>query len=321
MPTVGKELAELHLCICHQGSIVPFLSSVYLLRDTNTAIVVLTNSMANNDAADWLGQLLLEAVLDKLEKNDYVSIPKASAKTSVGLWPRMARELETHRSPNTQHKSLVEYVGIYYNNIDSWCIEVFEDIGELRMCFQRNRELPCWLDHYQHDVSSWLLTRKEDAHLRRFSVINAELYLIDFKSGDAGTNVDQLVWRHDPDVPGGEIFYGNPLACGSMGEVYLRIGRYAIEDPSCYACRTIMMCAATSSARVLAWSYRDAEHYIKKPASRFLGGYFITIAPDCLFDTSGSAGICWRSRSITLSTESWLLQEKSCEEHFLLLIN
>ena len=51
------------------------------------------------------------------------------------------------------------------------------------------------------------------------------------------------------------------------------------------------------------------------------GGYFITIAPDCPFDNSGFAGIYWRSRFITLSTESWLPKEKTCKEHFLLLID
>ena len=130
----------------------------------------------------------------------------------------MARELQTHRMPNTHHKPLAEDIGIYYDIIGSWCIEILEDIGELKMWFQRNRELSYWLDHYQNDVFSWLLTRNEDVHRGRFPVIHAEFYLMNFKSSDAGTsdagtNVDQLVWRHDADVPGSEIFYKNPPTC------------------------------------------------------------------------------------------------------------
>lgn len=85
MPVVGKGLAKPQLCIFHQGSLQSFVSSVHLLPDTNTAIVVLTNSMANNDTADWLGELLLEAVLDNPDKNDYIEIAKSSAKTSTEL--------------------------------------------------------------------------------------------------------------------------------------------------------------------------------------------------------------------------------------------
>lgn len=214
MPKVGKGLAEPRLCIYHQGSIVPFLSSVHLLPDTNTAIVVLTNSMANNDAADWLGQLLLEAVLDNPEKNDYISIAKESAETSVGLWPRMAKELERRRIPNTHHRPLAEYSGAYYNIIGNWCIEVFEDKGVLKVCFQGNRKLAYRLDHYHHDVFSWLLTRDEDVHRGRFPVIDPAFYLMKFEFGDAGTTFDRLVWRHDPDIPGGEVFYKEPLTCG-----------------------------------------------------------------------------------------------------------
>ncbi|KAL8657088.1 MAG: hypothetical protein Q9226_002263 [Calogaya cf. arnoldii] len=83
MPIVRKGIETPRLCIDHQGSIVPYLSSAHLLPDTNTAIVVLTNSMANNDAAVWIGQLLLETVLDNPDRNDYVAIAKGSVRGLV----------------------------------------------------------------------------------------------------------------------------------------------------------------------------------------------------------------------------------------------
>lgn len=54
MPVVGKGLGEKELCIYHQGSTNTFLSSVHLLPESHTAIVVLANSMGRNDTADWL---------------------------------------------------------------------------------------------------------------------------------------------------------------------------------------------------------------------------------------------------------------------------
>lgn len=64
MPMVGKGLKEPRMVYHHQGSLIDYLCSIHLIPSTRTAIVVLTNSMSNNDAADWLGQLLLETVLE-----------------------------------------------------------------------------------------------------------------------------------------------------------------------------------------------------------------------------------------------------------------
>ncbi|KAI4233713.1 MAG: hypothetical protein LQ349_004237 [Xanthoria aureola] len=210
MPIVGKGIKTPRLCIYHQGSIVPYLSSAHLLPDTNTAIVVLTNSMANNDAADWLGQLLLETVLDNPDKNDYVAIAKESAAASVALWPAMAKELETRREPNIPQQPLTNYEGKYYNIIGDWCIDVFEAEGILMVCFQGQRDESYPLDHYRPHEFSWLLTRDEDVRRGRFPVVNLDFYILTFRAADEAGTMHQLIWRHDPAVPSGEIFYRHP---------------------------------------------------------------------------------------------------------------
>jgi low affinity Fe/Cu permease len=121
MPVVGKNLDKPRLCIHHQGSLISFLTSVYMLPDTKTAIVVLTNSMAINNVADWIGELILETVLDNPEKNDYLSIARQTAKE----YARMAEELERRRQKGTRHRPLDEYVGACYNAVENWRFEVF----------------------------------------------------------------------------------------------------------------------------------------------------------------------------------------------------
>ncbi|KAL9611292.1 MAG: hypothetical protein Q9167_004056 [Letrouitia subvulpina] len=219
MPLVGKGLDEPRLCIYHQGSIPWGLSSAHLLPDTNTAIVVLTNSMANNDVADWLGQLLLETILDNPDKNDYVNIAKDSAKFSVELWLRMERNLEKHREPHTTQRSLANYVGIYWNIIHNWCIDIYEDNGILKVCFQQQREESYELNHYHHDTFSWQLTRNEDARRGRFPVLDPEFYLLRFSVVSNRYQSNQLIWKHDPDVPSGETFYTSPPGCISKSTI------------------------------------------------------------------------------------------------------
>lgn len=167
--------------------------------------------MANNDAANWLGQLLLETVLNNPHKNDYVAIAKASAAASVALWPAMAKELETRREPNTPQEPLTNYEGQFYNIIGDWCIDVFlEAEVNLKMCFQAQRNESYPLDHYRPHEFSWLLTRDENVRRGRFPVVNLDFYILTFRAPDEAGMMQQLVWRHDPDVPLGEIFYRRP---------------------------------------------------------------------------------------------------------------
>lgn len=63
MPVVARGGSG--LCYWHQGSLVGYTSFVALLSEEDAAIVVLTNSTALNDAADWvrLFRLLMVAFL------------------------------------------------------------------------------------------------------------------------------------------------------------------------------------------------------------------------------------------------------------------
>ncbi|KAF2667592.1 beta-lactamase/transpeptidase-like protein [Microthyrium microscopicum] len=208
MPLVGKGLEKPRLCLYHEGSLLSFLSSVHLLPDSQSAIVVLTNSMANSDVADWVGEMLLEAVLDNPDKNDYLQIAKETIKSSLSAWPRMAVWLEERREPGTSPQSLQAYEGIYWNGPHNWSVEIFVEKDQLTMCFQGNREQTYALHHYHHDVFSWLLTRDENViDYGRFPVTMPPFYLISFQIDKKTGVVKELLWKHDGDVPAGETFW------------------------------------------------------------------------------------------------------------------
>ena len=205
MPLVGKGLTEPEMIIHHQGSLIDFLSSIHLIPSTRTAVVVLTNSMSNNDAADWLGQLILEAILDNPDQNDYVKLAKDSVEASNHLWARMAEELEDSRIPDTPVRVLLSYVGSYYNVVKDWHMELWVEEGELYMCHQDDRSQAYQLKHYNYDSFSWLLTRDETARRGLFPVTWTEYYLLAFGQGKDG-QIDHVIWKHDPSVPEGETF-------------------------------------------------------------------------------------------------------------------
>ena len=205
MPLVGKGLKEPTMVYHHQGSLIDFLSSIHLVPSSRTAIVVMTNSMSNNDAADWLGQLLLEAVLDNPDQNDYVKLARSSVETSNKLWPQMASELEDARIPDTDARELSDYIGSYYNVIKDWHMELWVEGNELYMCHQGDRSQFHRLKHYHYDTFSWLLTRDETVRRGLFPMTMAKYYLLAFGQSEDG-QIDHVIWTHDPSVPQGETF-------------------------------------------------------------------------------------------------------------------
>nr|POE47800.1 hypothetical protein CFP56_01129 [Quercus suber] len=214
MPIVGKGLPKSELCLYHQGSNNTFLNSVHLLPDSHSAVVVLTNSMANNDAADWLGEMLLEAVLDNADKNDYVRLAEISAAESKDRWKRMREELESKRTAGTTCRPLHAYCGSYYNRVGTYRIEVYQAGDQLKMCFQGDREFSYDLEHYHFDTFSWLLTRDEDAHYGRFPVTRASFYLFDFNMPRVGSEAESVTWIDDTAVPQGEMFRRRKMEIG-----------------------------------------------------------------------------------------------------------
>jgi hypothetical protein len=151
MPAVGEGRQET-LVIYHQGSMAGYTSALFLLPGTDSAVVVLTSSIQLNEAADWVGELLLEALLDSPNPHDYTLLAKESAESSVAKFPAMIKELEEQRVQGTAAKPLEAYVGKYYNSIHNFFIEISLVNASLYLAFQGGRDNQVWkMEHYHYD--------------------------------------------------------------------------------------------------------------------------------------------------------------------------
>lgn len=56
LPVLARGITQSRLALWHQGSPIGATSFVMMLPETESAVLVLTNTMALNDAADWIGQ-------------------------------------------------------------------------------------------------------------------------------------------------------------------------------------------------------------------------------------------------------------------------
>ncbi|EAT81889.1 hypothetical protein SNOG_10495 [Parastagonospora nodorum SN15] len=120
----------------HNGSLVGFFSSVHVVPDTDTIVVILVNSIHKNDAPDWIGQLLVETILDCPDKNDDITLAKDSAKAYNDMCKQLEDEMTKDKRPCEHKLPLNQYVGRYYNKPMNWFIEVTFDQEALYFSFQ-----------------------------------------------------------------------------------------------------------------------------------------------------------------------------------------
>ncbi|PVH72725.1 beta-lactamase/transpeptidase-like protein [Cadophora sp. DSE1049] len=72
MPIVGRGSPS-RLALYHQGTLAGAFATVILFPETDSGVVVLTNSLPLNESDDWIGQLITETIFDVKGRNDYVT--------------------------------------------------------------------------------------------------------------------------------------------------------------------------------------------------------------------------------------------------------
>ncbi|KAI0099045.1 beta-lactamase/transpeptidase-like protein [Nemania sp. FL0031] len=189
----------------HNGSLVGFFSSVHILPESGTIIVVLVNSNTKNDAPDWIGQLLVEHLLDCKEPNDYLALAKESAAAYDEIWRKLPHDLEKVKTPGSHSRPLPEYAGRYYNAVGNWFIEVTQDADILAFSFQGRPNQRHRLEVSGQDTFCWPLSEEQSRRCRRWPDLDVAMYVFYFGTIENGS-IGTLRWVHDPDVAEGEIF-------------------------------------------------------------------------------------------------------------------
>nr|ODN97871.1 hypothetical protein L204_03296 [Cryptococcus depauperatus CBS 7855] len=197
MPIVGKGVTP-RLVIFHQGSGPGALSHVVLLPDTESAIIVLSNALALNDVADWVGQLVLEEFLEvpECERNDYIAASKASAAVNLEWYPNIVKELQGQGGTS---RELEAYIGTYWDHVHIFKIVVTVEKDELYWALQGLDSDKFRLTHYRDDVFTWLQPRDDLSRRGRWVGPDQEpsFWKVEFKMGDGP---DRLFWMHDNGV-------------------------------------------------------------------------------------------------------------------------
>lgn len=183
MPIVGNS-APPCLVVYHQGSLPGALATVNLLPETQSAIVVMTNTLALNDCADWVGQLVLETLIGTVDRNDYLELARRSVATALAWHSTVEAALNENQTHGTSPRSLEEYTGTYANSSKTMIIEVTQRENKLWFALQGLESETFEMMHYQNDIFAWLQPRNELARRGRFMHQKHPCYMLRFSACD-----------------------------------------------------------------------------------------------------------------------------------------
>ncbi|KAF5626147.1 beta-lactamase transpeptidase [Fusarium sp. NRRL 52700] len=148
-PMIG-DLSNGPLLLHHAGSNIGCSSTVYLMPELGTGIIVHGNSLDHCDATDWTAQILTQAFL-----SDKVDRPFSQFFTAVALQGRSAMErvqtiLDSERQPTEPPGPLTKYKGCFWYNSNQFCISILlENHGDLTMSLQNRDDEKYILRHYE----------------------------------------------------------------------------------------------------------------------------------------------------------------------------
>ncbi|MCJ1459423.1 hypothetical protein MMC28_009801 [Mycoblastus sanguinarius] len=195
--------------IGHTGDMGNFASAYWVFPETESAIVVLTNSSrANGDPSNIVAQVLTQALFGLKPSINYIKLATDVVTQAKSQWQRTVTSWEVHRWAGTMPKDLDAYVGVYSSSdlrmtLDIKPISQVLSSGEpakLRLWINGLTEQTFELYHYHHD--SWtFLPGSRDKCL----ALGLEIYIpswrsfiLDFDNYVAG-RLNTLRWTLDPD--------------------------------------------------------------------------------------------------------------------------
>lgn len=218
MPIVGKG-GPSQLVLYHQGTLPGALAVVILVPESESVVVVLSNSLALTDVPDWVSQMVLEQLLDtpSSERIEFSAYAEKSIAINLGWYDRIVNSLGQGRPRDTKLPwPLESYVGTYVNESRLFSVTVTLADSTLSWAFQGLDSERYSLKHYDGDTFTWLQPRNDLSRRGRWVLGNdndASFWLVSFgvgKSGETGT----ISWRHDPSLdPIVYIRQPEPKAC------------------------------------------------------------------------------------------------------------
>ncbi|KAH7137374.1 beta-lactamase/transpeptidase-like protein [Dactylonectria estremocensis] len=197
------------LMLYHQGSTVGYYSFIALFPDTNSSVVVLTNSIGISDAADWISRVIIQALFELKDGQDYVSLAKEANRLTIADYELLSLEISALRENCTVKRpaKLESYTGTYANREKQFSIDIIlhpELDDRLSLRFQGLEDQTYELRHFCGATFEWSLSHDESKKRGRYNNAEISTYLFKF---EAEGETMRLYWANDPVFPEYEMIF------------------------------------------------------------------------------------------------------------------
>ena len=191
----------------HTGTIPGFLASCFLLPATESAVVVLTNSLPLMDPTNFVGQAIVALLLDEAPPQNYPRLSRAAALSSVGAYATLQAALTKGKTSVHPTLPLAAYAGDYWNEADNYVLAITERGAGLHMVPQRATRTELDLEVYDGNTFYWPADRElELCGKGMWPFLSTGWHKITFRLSADGSEVETLTWHHDP-LPKPEVFW------------------------------------------------------------------------------------------------------------------
>ncbi|KAL7898607.1 hypothetical protein HDV64DRAFT_285305 [Trichoderma sp. TUCIM 5745] len=230
MPVIGLGQTKASKVYWNQGVHNGSNCFVALLPETKSAVIVLTNTRTANDAADWIGQFLLESLLGG-NFSKHLPLVKTSHweayRQNRMLDYKSIRKMKLENKSNFWGRPLDQYVGMYASSSDKkiklivWPetykgVRPFQDRRPIiggkrinRMTVQfTNATERFELQHLEKDTFTWLNDWGTILAGGKSNInYPKEHYKLHFHPCKHNNRkIGSVTWLHDPELPEGETF-------------------------------------------------------------------------------------------------------------------
>ena len=205
IPLIGKRSPG-KVVMYHHGNLVGVLASAYLIPETGTAVIALSNAHPLADPSDWAGQMIMETILGEDGSHDFVQLALDTRNGQLSSYAENAHNVQNAIHTTQARRPLNEYCGIFMNKAQNFSLQVSVQGQCLKMNVQGFDDVSYLLQPYTEDGFYWPVNREEEqCEQYMFAWIWPGIHQVSFQASE-GTGIDGLTWYHDPSNHSSELF-------------------------------------------------------------------------------------------------------------------
>ncbi|XXH04730.1 hypothetical protein Hte_011152 [Hypoxylon texense] len=199
-PTLGKSSPSV-LLYGHQGDVPGYSSNLYIIPETKSALVILSNGTGLSDATDWIAQDLIQTMYGLQPPVDFMDVARKARDKYISHFDRdFETPLRLHRTLETPSPPHRKVVGTYaMQKKDAIRLEIIrntENRDEPLMVINGYERQAFKLWHYNWNVFCHLPSGADECISRGLNRTHWSSFLISFELARRPKE-DKLRWKLD----------------------------------------------------------------------------------------------------------------------------